>query len=188
MNPVLRFPVSDDFRNKAFGADARPEPTLQTFGRDDSKALLGVARKVHDGTKTLLDLVDGHRTMAHDAGIETISIELGSERNSVRRILDALEDAEAGGSDVQLSLEGVELLRRTEKLVAEAQSNLARFVGPAQVEKAQQEAEKAPNLLGKSTLDTDTLMWGSVIIFGVIMATVAIIAVQSVSSGSSASS
>ncbi len=186
MNPVLRFPVSGDFHKKA---DVRPEPTLQTFGREDSKLLLGVARKVHDGTKALLDLVDGHRTMAHDAGIETISIELGSERNNVRRILDALEDAEAGSSDVQLSLEGVELLRRTEKLVAEAQSNMGRFVGPMQVEKAQQQqVEKAPNLLGKSTFDTDTLMWGSLAVFGVIIAVVTIIAVQTVSSGSNASS
>src|SRR6266404_3419802 len=98
MSAILRFPTSEGAqKKKGLAGDIRPEPVLRSFGREDSRALLGVAQKVHHGVGVLLDLVDSHRDTAREAGIETITIELASERKTIERILDTLEHAELGG-------------------------------------------------------------------------------------------
>ena len=173
MSAVLKFPMSEGVqRKRALAGDVLPEPVLRTFSREDSRALLVVAQKVHQGISVLLDLVDSHRETARDAGVETVAIELASERKNVERILDTLEEAEIKGSDAQLSLEGLELLRRSEKLLAEATSNITRFTKYAPAEKK--------NLLGQAkTPSSDTLLWGSLLLFGAVAVTVAIVAIHS---------
>lgn len=171
MNPVLRFPVSDDFRRqKALVADVRPEPVLRTLGRDDSRALLEVAKKVHSGLGVLIDFVDNHRDTARDAGVETVAIELGAERKHLESILDTLEESEQAASDAKISLEGLDLLRRSEKLLAEASANINRFT---------KYVPEQRNLLGQGVMpSSDSLLWGSLLLFGVVGIAVAIIAVN----------
>jgi hypothetical protein len=174
MSAVLKFPVSEGVQKKrTLAANVRPDPVLRTFSRDDSRALLGVAQKVCQGISVLLDLVDSHRETARDAGVETVAIELASERKNVERILDTLEESELKGSDAQLSLDGLELLRRSEKLLAEATSNISRFTNHVPSEKK--------NLLGQTgkTPSSDTLLWGSLLLFGAVAVTVAMVAISS---------
>jgi len=172
MSAVLKFPTQEGVQKKrTLVAGVRPEPVLRSFSREDSHALLGVAQKVHQGTNALLDLVDSHRDTARDAGVETIAIELGSERDNVNRILDSLEESEVRQSDTKLTIEGLELLRRTEKLLADASSNMTKFVGPVQ-------QKGGRNLLGQGAdrLPSDTLIWGSLLVFGVVAIAAVVIA------------
>jgi len=105
----------------------RPKPVLKTFGPDDTLRLLAVARKTWASTEVLIDLVDSNRDAARDAGVETIAIEISSEKAKVIDVLNALEDAAKRGKSVELSNDGLAVLRRAEKLAAEAMSNLQRF-------------------------------------------------------------
>lgn len=173
MTALLKFPVPEDAQKKrALVGGLRPDPVLRLFDREDSKSLLGVAQNVHQGTAILIDLVDSHREAARDAGVETVAIELGSERKNIERILDALEESERRGSDTKLSLEGLDLLRRAEKLLAEAQSNISRFT---------KHVPNTPAALGqvKASPSSDALLWGSLFLFGAVAVTVAVVAVVS---------
>lgn len=177
MSAVLKFPVPEGVQQKrTLVGNLRPDPVLRTFGREDSRALLLVAQKVFQGISVLLDLVDSHRETARDAGVETVAIELASERKNVERILGTLEEAELKGSDAQLSLEGLELLRRSEKLLAEATSNISRFTKYAPAGPGEKK-----NLLGQAakTPSSDALLWGSLLLFGAVAVTVAIVAIHS---------
>jgi hypothetical protein len=176
MNAILKFPMPEDVQKKrALVADLRPDPVLRTFSRDDSRALLGVAQKVHRGTQILVELVDSHRDVANLAGIETVTIELGSERKNIERILDTLEESEKNQSDVRLSLEGLELLRRTEKLIAEAESNISRFTAPAP--SVHQEQPPAAVLGQAGAKSTDAFVWGSLLIVGIMAIGVVVLAI-----------
>lgn len=168
MNAILKFPTFGDAGKKRDLVDGiRPELVLQAFSREDAHALLGVARKVERGISVLMDLVDGHREVARVAGVESVAIELFSERKNLGRILDALEESERKKSGVELSLEGLEMLRRTEKLVAEAESNVARFSTPGR-----------PASLRASSLvlSSDPFLWGT-LAFGAVTLVAVIIAI-----------
>lgn len=172
MTAILKFPVPEDAQKKrALAGGLRPDPVLRQFSREDSRSLLGVAQNLHQGIAVLIDLVDSHREAARDAGVETVAIELGSERKNIERILDALEESERRESETKLSLEGLDLLRRAEKLLVEAQSNISRFT------------KHVPNpvVLGqvKASPSSDALLWGSLFLFGAVAVTVAVVAVIS---------
>lgn len=172
MTAILKFPVPEDAqRKRASAGGLRPDPVLRQFSREDSRSLLGVAQNVHQGIAVLIDLVDSHRDAAREAGVETVAIELGSERKSIERILDALEESERRESDTKLSLEGLDLLRRAEKLLAEAQSNISRFTKHVPNPVALGQAKASPS--------SDALLWGSLFLFGAVAVTVAVVAVVS---------
>lgn len=120
------FPGRDEGRLDA-SLGVRPKPTLKKFGPDGTVRLLGVARKTWASTEVLIGLVDSDREAARDAGVETIAIELSSERERLGDVLDALEDAARHGKSADISNEGLGCLRRAEKLGAEAMSSLQRF-------------------------------------------------------------
>lgn len=127
MNAAIHsFPGRDEGRLDA-SLGVRPKPTLKKFGPDDTIRLLGVARKTWASTEVLIGLVDSDREAAREAGVETIAIELSSERERLGDVLDALEDAAKHGKSTDLSGEGLACLRRAEKLGAEAMSSLQRF-------------------------------------------------------------
>lgn len=127
MNAALHnFPGRDEGRlDTSLGV--RPKPSLKKFGPADAVRLLGVARKTWASTEVLVDLVDSDREAARDAGVETIAIELSSEKERLGDVLDALEEAARQGKSADISNEGLAVLRRAEKLGAEAMSSLQRF-------------------------------------------------------------
>lgn len=128
-NALLKFPVPPEPENRRTELlfNFRQKPTLLKFSREEAARLLGTAQKVESGLWALLDFVDSHRDDASLAGIETITVELVSERVPLGYIQDALEEAVAKDEGVDLTDESVALLRRMEKLLAEANSNVARF-------------------------------------------------------------
>lgn len=129
MNAVLRFPEPprQPDRKTELVFSFRPKPVLSTFNVEESKKLLGTAQRVAGALNRLLPYIDSHREEAARIGVETIGIELSSERAELSNVQDALEEAVQKNDSVQLSQSGLELLRRAEKLVAEADQNLSRF-------------------------------------------------------------
>lgn len=148
--PLLDFPGRDAGRLDA-SLGVRAKPVLKKFDAQDAVRLLGVARKTWASTQVLSDLVGSDRAAARDAGVETIAIELGTDRARLGDVLDALEDSARTGKPVEISNEGLEVLRRSERLGAEAMSNLARFA-PGSL----------PGLSGSSLPGTGTIVTGFV--------------------------
>jgi hypothetical protein len=170
MSALLRFPTQPATERKiALVEDLRPDPVLTTFDREDSRALLGVAQGVWKGLASVQDLIDSDRSLARRVGIETIAIELLAERTRIEGILSALEDAERTQKNAELSFEGLELLRRAEKLLTEASSNISRFTGPMPESPSMGDAAGFPS-------HPNSVLVGSLIFFGVAI-TITLIAV-----------
>jgi len=130
---LLKFPEKspDKDAGKSFAIRARALPSLQKFDVDATKGLLVVCQAVIDQAKELLAFVDGNRTVAKQAGIETIAIELSGilEGGGLDRILASLENSALKDRTAEVTLEGLARLRRAETLLAEANNNIARFTG-----------------------------------------------------------
>lgn len=124
---VLKFPVSGGEERKP--APLRPPPVYETFDRERTGELLGVARTTLSTTETLLDFVHNNRNIARQAGIETIAIEILAimHGQSFLGVIDAIEEAGREGEPVNLTRGGLSTLRRIEALVAEASMNIRRF-------------------------------------------------------------
>lgn len=166
MLPVLKFPAPSrdvESEKKELTFTYRQKPAVVKFAKAEVDSLLATAHRVYEKAILLLEVTDAHRETAVAAGIETISIELGSERTSLEAIVDVLEESHRKGRGCELTLEGVALLRRLEKLVAEAGSNLNRFT------KAPVRGEAA-SLGGSSNIDT--MIWVPVVVFGLSLAAV----------------
>lgn len=131
MSAVLKFPVAlkPESRKTELVFNYRPKPVLSKFGKTEAEKLLLTAQKVALGMNQLLEFIDSHRADAVASGIETIAVELVSERQALGYMQDTLEDGVKTGEGVSLSEDGLALLRRLEKLISEASSNIARFTG-----------------------------------------------------------
>lgn len=170
MSALLKFPTSPALDKKiCLIKDIQPDVQLSTFNQQDSAALLEVAQRVWRGLQPLIDLVDSDRALAGQAGIETIAIELMAERGRIGRVKDSLEDASRNQENAQLSMEGLELLRRSEKLLAEASSNITRFTGVS--------ARKPMGNSIAADKGSNDLLLGSLLVFGVVLAITVIAAV-----------
>lgn len=156
--PILKFPAPSrdvEAEKKELTFTYRQKPAITKFTKAEVNSLLITAQRVYEKALRLIEVTDAHRETAVSAGIETIAIELGSERSSLEAIIDVLEESHRKGREGELTLEGVALLRRLEKLVAEAGSNLSRFTrAPARGEAA----------LGSSNIDT--MIWVPAVVFG----------------------
>lgn len=97
----------------------------------NTKKLLGLSKYVMQGGRALIDFVDYNRTSARQAGVETIAVELSGiiDSGKIQSVYDSLHEAAFSGRDSKLSREGLTYLRRSERLLAEATSNLVRFSG-----------------------------------------------------------
>lgn len=127
---VLKFPAPDrdpSSEKKELIFNYRQRPVLSTFTNDEAKSLLVTAQRVYSGMVELIEFVDAHRETAISAGIETIAMELCAEHVALEEILETLEESVKRNSEAEITLEGLALLRRLEKLIAEASSNILRF-------------------------------------------------------------
>jgi hypothetical protein len=166
MGAIHRFP-------KAAGLvpEPRPAQVLKRFDRRESADLLKIARRLSESIEVLVEFVDAHRDVSNQAGIETLAIEMGSEKTALGEILDTLEDTVSREEPGEISLEGLALLRRLEKLVAEANSNISRFVS----------GSPSPRMSGASATpdSSDSFLWGSVVFFGIFAVAVVVIGLAS---------
>lgn len=120
-------------------------PTFESFSQEHSTSLLGVCRNILERASNLLSYVDDRRDVARLSGVETIAVELSSimEGGRMDRLLDALERSTLNGKPAQISLEGLQTLRRSERLLAEAADSILRFAGPVALEERRQELQRA---------------------------------------------
>lgn len=133
MGAVLRFPTlgaggasRQSTRLPAFAVD------VQALDAEGAARLLGVSRDVMARARVLVEYLDGHRSEARKNGVETVVIELSAimEGGRLQDIEAALEEASRGSGKPEVTLEGFGKLRRAERLVMEAEENMARFRGP----------------------------------------------------------
>lgn len=118
----------------------RPEKKpLEHFTCEQAKSLCRISRQVYRRGKALIEFIDYQRFLSMQAGIETIGIEVASLINSerVERLLDALDDAVEHEEGVDLTPEGLGMLKQVERLLAEAASNISRFTNAASPDWAQ---------------------------------------------------
>jgi hypothetical protein len=111
------------------------EPSLILDAIDylNTKKLLSLSKYVMQGGRALVEFVDYNRTAARTAGVETIAVELSGiiDSGHIQSVYDSLHEAAFSGRESKLSREGLTYLRRSERLLAEATSNLVRFSGAA---------------------------------------------------------
>jgi hypothetical protein len=168
---LLRFPVPGDGKRELL-YDVRPKPSLRKFSNADAVKLHATARRIYEGIGILTEFIDSHRESAVDAGMETIAVELAAERENLDDVLSALEEAVQKDSSVNLTLEGLALLRRLEKLLSEASSNMARFTDRSPFSSPQKE-----NFMGGAS--ADLMIVGPIVFFGLIAVSLVAIAVFS---------
>lgn len=110
-------------------AQVRPPPVFETFSPERTNELLEVAQGAIATAQILLDFVHDNRDVAHQAGIETIAIEMASIIQGERwnGLVDALEEAVQSGRPLELTRDGLSILRRMEALIAESSMNMRKF-------------------------------------------------------------
>lgn len=127
---LLKFPI------KAKPSSAPPPPpsirpaaTFESIDIQNAQEMLKLLQGIMTESDRLLDFVDTHRDVARQAGIESIGIEISSmlEGEKLDAVVDALETAVEKGVPANISQQGLARIRRIERLVAEAASNITRF-------------------------------------------------------------
>jgi hypothetical protein len=116
----------DDFQD-----EQDPQLIMDAIDYLNTKKLLSLSKYVMQGGRALVEFVDYNRTAARQAGVETIAVELSGiiDSGKIQSVYDSLHEAAFSGRDSKLSREGLTYLRRSERLLAEATSNLVRFSG-----------------------------------------------------------
>jgi len=134
MSAALRFPgqqPDDASKKKAreLSINAKQAPVFESFSPEHAESLLAITKHVFERALHLMGFVDTSRDLAKEAGVETITLELASILDAGRldRVRDALERAVVADTPAQISLEGLQLLRRSERLIAEAADSVRRF-------------------------------------------------------------
>lgn len=145
--PLHKFPEptpEERARSKALALNIRPPQSFETFDERKAKDLLGIARTSMDNAQAILEFTDADRQTARQAGIETIAVEISAllQGERLERVLDALETSATRDKPVQLSGDGLGVLRRLERLAAEAGRNLALYAQTS-VTSARRRAEPA---------------------------------------------
>jgi hypothetical protein len=167
MGETLSFPSPkprDQAKAKELALNLRPPMAFETIDRENTQSLLKVVQGILEKSKELIDFVDADREVARKAGVETIAIELSVMMFSDRldRVLDALESSAARGKPSQISMEGLANIRRMERLLAEANSQIVKNTGKASLP-APQSVMLAQAVQKESS---DTWFWMPILIVG----------------------
>lgn len=133
---MLPWPQNDHemmipFLREDFQGDTDPQLILDAIDYLNTKKLVSLSRYVIQGSRALIDFVDYNRPMARQAGVETIAVELSGiiDSGRIQTVYDSLQESALKGRESKLSREGLTYLRRSERLLAEATSNLVRYAG-----------------------------------------------------------
>jgi len=122
---ILRFPSASE-RDKAL--QGKPS-TFATFDADRTAELLNAAKDSVSTADLLLTFIHSNRSVARQAGIESIVIEIFAimQGESFSGVIDAIGEAGEKGEALSLSYGGLSTLRRIETLIAEALMNMRKF-------------------------------------------------------------
>lgn len=125
---VLQFPGSK--KTALLRSPIAPEEPAQfeRYDPDRTIALCQLSSSVHDRAKALIDFADRERGLARQAGVESIAIEISAalEGEKFKAVLESLRKAASLGRSAEVSLGGMDKLRRVETLLSEASTSLAR--------------------------------------------------------------
>lgn len=123
---VFQFPGSQGHKPKIL-----PEHETTSLDGRKTQSLLNLCATLKGNVKQLVDFMDSNRDAARQAGIESIAIEMNTilEGGRFDRIHGALQEAALEGVPAEITIEGLDKVHRLERLVAEAGSNLNRFIG-----------------------------------------------------------
>ncbi len=172
---ILQFP--DAFGNSQKRGQpvcSVPEmPTLDRFDHVATAELFKISKAVKDSASELIEFVDTNRQMARMAGIETIAIEVSTllEGDRLAGVLDALRDAGSKGREAELTQEGLSRLRRAEKLIAEANSNIKTYLGnPSQKSQIPEMSGAYNHFVAQSRFSSsnDSSVWMPFVLIGAI--------------------
>jgi hypothetical protein len=108
-----------------------PPPPLDSYKYEDAVDLFDIAKTIKKKAGELISYVDDNRGAARKAGIEVLTVQIGSilEGGRFQRVYDALEEAVQNQTSVTLTREGVDKLNRLERLMAEADGIVVGYVG-----------------------------------------------------------
>ena len=126
---VHRYPLSKIARAAQAQVQSQAAVPMTSFDAPRTAELLEAARNSVSTAELLLNFVHNNRSVARQAGVETIAIELFAvmQGESFSGVIDAIEEAGQTGSPLNLSQAGLATLRRMEALTAEAMANMRRF-------------------------------------------------------------
>jgi hypothetical protein len=130
---ALRFPVPERH------IDGLPEkreslPVIISIASSERVALLSASRDVLSRAKLLVEFMDTHRDVTRLAGVETLAIEMSSilEGGRLHAMVDTLHESALIESDTaHVTLDGLDVMRRAEMLLAEAIRNMDRYAPTA---------------------------------------------------------
>jgi hypothetical protein len=130
-SPVSFLPLRLRHNSVGLQPFARAAKDSQSMTLESSRRLLGVTKDIEEAGRLLIEYTDMNRADARLSGIETIAIEIGSilEGGKLRQVRDALEEALEKSETPSISTEAFSKMCRAERLVADAELNLARFTG-----------------------------------------------------------
>jgi hypothetical protein len=157
---LLRFPV------KLSGTPAEPGPseTFETLDPIRTKDLDALLSTIFSRIDRLTRLLDDDREQVRRLGIESLAVELIAihEGGRLQAVRDELGDALRHRRSARITPEGMDYVRRSERLAAEAEKALAQL--PATPKLAGRDLLVRPGL----GVSTDALLWGPIVLFGLV--------------------
>lgn len=139
---------------------------MQRFDPNLTSDLYHMASDIHERATALISFTDSDRTLARAAGAETIAIELSAilEGGGLRQLISSLRYSASRGLSVEITFDGLERLRRAEKLLLDASASIASFTNSPST-------AKAASYLGQEgapSTDADSLIWFPIVLVGVV--------------------
>lgn len=160
-------------------------PKLSSYDYDETVNLYQIASSVKKKAEDLILFVEQNRSVARQAGIEMLAVQLTSilEGDKFQRVVDSLEDSVYRRIPVSLTQEGVDKVHRMERLIADADHVIVNYMNGRKVEPMMGQAQ-APSYSGvpfpmyQAGPSGDTSTWMPLLIIGIagIVGVIAIIA------------
>ena len=169
---LLKFPGNASSSARKSPVAPAELPHVERFDLGSTMELYKVAKSVYDRSIELVDFVDADRNLARQAGVETIAIEVSSmlEGGRFGAVLDTLRDSASKNQPVDITQMGIDKVRRMEKLLAEASSSIANFLGSGYVrnEGPLPNLGQGPVQNAQSGSQNDPVLWAPFLLFGVV--------------------
>lgn len=147
---VLKFPAgkpgkSDIPLTKTKSQALPPIPPLEKYDYDKTVELYQIGSSVKRKAQDLVTFINQNRTIARQAGIELLGVQLTSilEGDRFQPVVDALEDAVHRQIPVSLTHEGLGKIHEVERLIADADNVIVHFMNGKKIEPSMGQAASA---------------------------------------------
>jgi hypothetical protein len=160
-------------------------PKLSSYDYDETVNLYQIATSVKKKAEDLILFVEQNRSVARQAGIEMLAVQLTSilEGEKFQRVVDSLEDSVYRRIPVALTQAGVDKVHRMERLIADADHVIVNYMNGRKVEPMMGQSSgpsysQMPFPVYANSGSSDAGTWIPVVIIGIagIIGVIAIIA------------